>query len=242
MTFKQKQWQLYFLGYYFGQIDGVWGKLSQAATIVFQRDNNLIPDGIFGPNTTVRSREIINNIQNVVAQYITPVLVCDGLAGPATVAATKAYQKAMGLSATGIVSQITYATILGTAASKYQREPEGDDWWDNFEFFDRQEFKCKCAGKHCNGYPAEMERRLLEVADRMRKYFGVPVTVSSGLRCQIHNTNCGGVSNSRHLSGKAMDFCVQGKTAADVLAYVRQQSGIRYSYAITKNYVHMDIE
>ena len=30
MTIRQKQWQLYFLGYYSGQIDGIWGKESNS--------------------------------------------------------------------------------------------------------------------------------------------------------------------------------------------------------------------
>ena len=60
------------------------------------------------------------------------------------------------------------------------------------------------------------------------------------LRCTRHNANVGGVSNSRHLSGKAMDFCVSGVPAATVLSYVKQQKDIRY--AIDGSYVHMDIE
>jgi uncharacterized protein YcbK (DUF882 family) len=51
----------------------------------------------------------------------------------------------------------------------------------------------------------------------------------------------GGVSNSRHLEGKAMDFSIRGKTSAQVLAYVQKQPEIRYAYAIDGSYVHMDI-
>jgi len=39
MTIKQKQWQLYYLGYYGGEIDGIWGAGSKAATVSFQKDN-----------------------------------------------------------------------------------------------------------------------------------------------------------------------------------------------------------
>jgi len=35
MTIKQKQWQLYYLSYYGGGIDGIWGKQSKAAAIRF---------------------------------------------------------------------------------------------------------------------------------------------------------------------------------------------------------------
>lgn len=81
----------------------------------------------------------------------------------------------------------------------------------------------------------------MELADRVRQHFGVPVVVSSGLRCKTHNANVGGVANSRHLSGRAMDFCVTGRTSAEVLSYVRQQPEVRYAYAIDGQYVHMDV-
>jgi uncharacterized protein YcbK (DUF882 family) len=87
-----------------------------------------------------------------------------------------------------------------------------------------------------------MHEKVVKVADRVRKHFGTAVTVSSGLRCTKHNANEGGVSNSRHQYGKAIDFCVAGKSAAQVLAYVQKQPEIRYSYAINDKYVHMDVE
>ena len=43
------------------------------------------------------------------------------------------------------------------------------------------------------------------------------------------------------MTGKAMDCCVKGKTAAQVLAYVQQQPEIRYAYAIGSSYVHVDV-
>jgi uncharacterized protein YcbK (DUF882 family) len=86
-----------------------------------------------------------------------------------------------------------------------------------------------------------MNETLIRVADRVREHFGRPMQVTSGRRCANHNARVGGVSNSRHLSGKAMDFCVVGKTAAQVLDYVKSQPEIRYTYAIDGTYVHMDV-
>jgi uncharacterized protein YcbK (DUF882 family) len=87
-----------------------------------------------------------------------------------------------------------------------------------------------------------MNEKLVRIADKVRKHFGAPITISSGLRCATHNANVGGVSNSRHKLGKAMDFCVRSKTSAQVLAYVQKLPGIRYAYAIDGSYVHMDVE
>ena len=39
MTIRQKQWQLYYLGYYGGEIDGIWGSQSKAAAVHFQEDS-----------------------------------------------------------------------------------------------------------------------------------------------------------------------------------------------------------
>ena len=120
-------------------------------------------------------------------------------------------------------------------------EAPSSSWWDHIRYFSRAEFACKCGGRYCSGFPAEPQQLLVRTADELRAHFGAAVTVSSGLRCKQHNANCGGVAASRHLSGKAMDFRVAGKTASEVLEYVKQQPQIRYAYAINANYVHMDI-
>ena len=126
------------------------------------------------------------------------------------------------------------------ATESQANEPEVN-WWDSIQHFTREEFECHCGGKYCNGYPAEPAKRLIQVADRVREHFGAPAIVSSGVRCKTHNAIVGGISNSRHLTGKAMDFCVTGKSAELVLAYVKQQPEINFAYAIDSEYVHMDI-
>lgn len=62
MTTKQKQWQLRFLGFYGGEIDGDWGKLSQLGTIRFQQAFGLEPTGIFDDVTEDKSMEWIRVI------------------------------------------------------------------------------------------------------------------------------------------------------------------------------------
>lgn len=155
----------------------------------------------------------------------------DGIWGAQSAAAAMEFQRSQGLVPTAGLDE-------DALRSAVCREPT--DWWEEIEFFDRKEFACKC-GTYCDGYPAEMEEGLVKCADKIRCTFGRPMIVSSGLRCCRHNTNVGGVSNSRHLTGKAMDFCVPGKTAQQILEQVRQQPEIRYAYAIDKHYVHMDV-
>ena len=189
MTDKQKQNLLAYLGYYVGEIDGIFGQLSTTATKAFQADYGLTVDGIAGPDT----------------------------------------EKAL-----------KHAVAYGMPAKKEDPAASGD-FWDGIKYFKRDEFKCRCGGQHCNGFPAEPSEKLVKLADRVREHFGVPITVSSGVRCEKHNTKVGGVANSRHKTGTAMDFCVRGMSASMVLAYVQKQSDTHYAYAIDSNYVHMDV-
>ena len=50
-TVKTLQRELHQLGYYGGQIDGIYGKITADAVRAFQRDNGLAVDGITGPAT-----------------------------------------------------------------------------------------------------------------------------------------------------------------------------------------------
>lgn len=176
----------------------------------------------------------------------------DGISGPNTAAALKSFQAAAGLTADGIPGSQTWVALkeavagdcfapMDSAESERPGSRPAGDFWGDIRYFTREEFRCKCGGKHCGGFPAEPEEKLVRLAERMREHFGRPVTVSSGLRCPSHNAAVGGVANSRHLSGKAMDFCVSGYSAEKVLAFVRSQPDIRYAYAINQNFVHMDV-
>ena len=130
--------------------------------------------------------------------------------------------------------------FIVSATDSQVNEPEVN-WWDGIKHFERKEFECHCGGKYCNGYPAEPAKQLVQVADRVREHFDALAIVSSGVRCKTHNAIVGGITNSRHLAGKAMDFCVTGKSAEQVLDYVKQQPEINFAYAIDSEYVHMDI-
>lgn len=224
MTIKQKQWQLWYLGYYTGSIDGIWGTRSRQATADYQSDSGLTADGIFGPVTEADSSQLITGIQELLGVTV------DGLAGEQTKAATSRWQLDNGLAADGIAGVQTRQAMARSEA-----------YWNDICHFSPSEFACKCGGRYCGGWPSMVRKPLLRTADRVRQHFGAAAHVSSGLRCPQHNKNQGGVPGSRHRLGKAMDFRVEGRTAAQVLAYVRQQPEIRYCYAIDANYVHMDI-
>ena len=241
MTIKQKQWQLYFLGYYDGKIDGIWGDKSRNATKQFQADNGLWCDGVFGFATEEKSTAIIKVIQKAVGTIV------DGLAGEKTKAATAEFQKKHGLTATGIADENTRAKIAGgssntasnTTSSTTNKTASGT-WWDEIKHFDRSEFACKC-GRYCNGFPVEPSEVLVRLADRAREEFGAPATISSGVRCNQHNANVGGVSNSKHKLGLAMDISIKGGSGSKLYAWAQKQPEVRYTYIIEGNWVHIDV-
>ena len=59
MTTKQKQCLLHVLGYYVGDVDGVWGAYSKDAAKAFQEDFGLVSTGIVDEITEKAMRHAI---------------------------------------------------------------------------------------------------------------------------------------------------------------------------------------
>lgn len=77
MNVKQKQCLLAFLGYYVGEIDGIWGTLSKTATLAFQQDHDLQEDGIFGEATAKAALAAVANYEYKKAATTTPASFWD---------------------------------------------------------------------------------------------------------------------------------------------------------------------
>lgn len=190
----------------------------------------------------------IKQKQNLLAYLGYYVGNIDGEWGTLSKTATKAFQKDFGLNPNGVAGTETekalkHAVCYGMPAKKQDtiEVPKSGDFWDGIKYWSREEFRCQCGGKYCNGFPAEPSEKLVRLAEQVRTHFGKPGHRSSGLRCKQWNAIQGGVSNSKHLTGKALDFRIEGKTAAQVLNYVNTLSGVNYAYAIDNQHVHMDV-
>ena len=100
--------------------------------------------------------------------------------------------------------------------------------------FEPEEFRCDCG--RCNGYPSYMKQVELKNLQKIRTHYGVPMTVTSGLRCSYANgASRGSVPNSGHLHGYACDFYMPGVT--DTLAnrkrsikYMKSLDNTQYVY------------
>lgn len=74
----------------------------------------------------------------------------------------------------------------------------------NFDI-NKDKLYCRCKGKYCCGYPAIIDMNLLKNLQAIRNKYGA-TTVTSMLRCNKHNSEVGGSSNSKHKKGKAVDY------------------------------------
>lgn len=183
----------------------------------------------------------------------------DGIKGIQTINAIKKFQETNNLKVDGIAGQQTIdkvreiitniqtkigVTADGVAGLKtidaYFRNCNKETWED-IKHFKKSEFTCKCG---CGLNNIQLE--VVKIADEVREHFGNPAIVTSGTRCTKHNTEVGGVANSRHLKGKAIDMYVQNVSWYDLLEYLRkleQKGKIRYCYHINNSdCCHFDIK
>lgn len=160
----------------------------------------------------------------------------DGIWGNQSRSATIALQGALGIEQDGDFGPNTTSEVLtavlkgrklnfdfvpdiyvGNKSDKDTNVPaKTGTFWDEIEFFTRDEFKCQCFRYNdppfCNGFPVEPQEKMVRTVNEIRRRLGVPVTIvesgGSGVRCPRHNVSpqVGGVANSLHLTGNAADL------------------------------------
>lgn len=178
----------------------------------------------------------------------------DGIQGKNTTRAIKLYQEQHNLAVDGIAGKNTQSTLIeeikneqmrlgvlqdGLAGAETIRVHNEKCDWKNIKNFKKSEFTCKCGcGLNLEYY------EVVKIADDIRNEWHLPVIVTSGTRCQKHNKEVGGVANSRHLKGKAIDFYINGVSSKQLIETIKRymsKKGIRYTYRINNSCCHMDI-
>lgn len=143
------------------EVDGIWGKQSEAATRKLQRGLGIEEDGVFGDGTRDAAFDRLASGE--------PLQVDEDIDVPVT----------------------------GT-------------FWDEIEYFSREEFRCQCGGKYCNGFHVEPQEKMVRTVNEIRRRLGVPISIvdsgGSGVRCPQHNAAVLGAPNSLHVSGNAADL------------------------------------
>ena len=102
--------------------------------------------------------------------------------------------------------------------------------------FKPEEFRCGCKGKYCTGYPTRMKVKELKHIQTIRDHYGKPMIVTSGLRCRKFNASLSGSSSdSRHMTGYAVDFYMAGVSDTlehrkKAIKYIKKLANHHYTY------------
>lgn len=167
----------------------------------------------------------------------------DGIWGEKSRNAVEACQEDLGLQADGIWGQQTEAAVLEAVYTwdEGAAEETTGTFWDEIEYFTRQEFRCTCG--RCGGFPVEPQENIVRIVDEIRRRLGVPVSIvdsgGSGIRCASHNAEVGGVSNSWHLYGRAADLH-SSATPAQMKAVAEEVMGKTGGIGLYSWGIHVD--
>lgn len=174
-------------------------------------------------------------------------MTVDGIWGTGSDQALRKFQREYGIEQNGKLDEVTEKALTHSIPYGMPQfeENESGSFWDEIEYFTRDEFKCKCGTYHapyCDGFPAEPREDLVRILEDVRINFGVPVDIISGLRCPQHNADSDGVANSQHMYGEAADIKVRGIAPSAVEAFLDRRGGVRWHYTIgISGNVHVDV-
>lgn len=99
--------------------------------------------------------------------------------------------------------------------------------------FDSREFACPCCGLD------KVSTEMVELLQKARVAAGIPFKINSGVRCEKHNAEVGGVDSSAHVGGYACDIsCVDSKRRYIILSALKSAGFTRLG--IAKTFIHVD--
>ena len=106
---------------------------------------------------------------------------------------------------------------------------------DEGRYYKRKELECPCGCGQCN-----MDDMFLERLDMLRYRYNHPITLNSAYRCEKHNVSVGGVPNSAHTKGLAVDIKANSQQKHKLMrcAFELGFQGI----GVAKSFLHLDDE
>ena len=105
---------------------------------------------------------------------------------------------------------------------------------DLTDHFSSREFACQCG---CGS--DQVSQELVSKLEMTRMMYGKPMKISSGIRCEGHNKDVGGVDNSTHIYGWAADIAINGCFERDQLVGFLRANFSRMG--ISKRFIHVDV-
>lgn len=81
----------------------------------------------------------------------------------------------------------------------------------------------------------------IQALERLERDSGLELEFSSGYRCKACNAAAGGVKNSAHLRGKAVDILVSNSEERWLLLSVAVKMGFR-RIGVGRGFMHLDVD
>ena len=198
-------------------------------------------------NNTVMSFQKMLNVW--LSHWKKSVLTPDGDYGPKTMAAVNDFQKNNKITIEKGVTERCWDLVEGFYTKmesdkeipventiKTYKRGSGE----TLSGFPIRTFDCKCGGAYCSS--TKVSTKSLDLLRKLVRHFeaiGKRTTVTSAYRCPVHNRNVGGVSNSRHTVGDAIDVVVDGTSPSEI-ARVAEDLGFDGVGIYASGFVHMD--
>ena len=126
---KYLQRALIGLGYLNGTADGAYGGKTTEAVRAYQRDYGLGVDGSAGKNTMTSIKNTIVALQSDLTRKGYNANGTDGVFGGGTKSAVKAYQRAVGITVTGIAGSRTMKKLYGFSLGGNETSGGGEQRW-----------------------------------------------------------------------------------------------------------------
>lgn len=102
--------------------------------------------------------------------------------------------------------------------------------------FTVKEFACKDGSDS-----VLIDTALVELLQKIRDYFGKPITITSAYRTPEHNRKVGGSSGSYHVKGMAADIKIYGVSAVEIAYFAQTVSnGVGVYYYGSTDFIHVD--
>ena len=103
------------------------------------------------------------------------------------------------------------------------------------ENFRKSEFECHCCGVY------KMDKSLIESLQALREYVMFPLIITSGYRCKVHNFRVGGVDNSQHTLGLAVDISTKFINGYKLFDLIDAAIGLGFKgIGVSPKFLHVD--
>ena len=104
--------------------------------------------------------------------------------------------------------------------------------------FKEAEFFCKCSLSRCRKVIDHMDADLLETIVLIREKLDFPLVINSAYRCTTHNASVGGVPNSLHRQGKALDVALKDGSQRHQFVELALKYGL--TVIVYPTFIHVD--